>query len=274
MRHTVHDARPALVRPVVFFRDMFADLGAAPRLGWALFRTQMKTRYRGSWLGYIWLLIPAFVTTAVGIYVQSRSLVTFPSSSVPYAITVLSGVMLWQTFVEALNTPMQQLKANRQIATRTPVPHEGLILAGVFEVVLNAVIRIVALAVVMAVMQIPVGPALALVPVGVIALIVLGLFPGLLLAPVGLLYDDVGRALTMVTTFGFFLTPILYPTPPGILQFNPVAPLLQTTRNWIVGGEMSASPGFFIVVIGASVGLVLALVGYRLAKPHIMGRLG
>lgn len=272
-REIVYDSRSAFSQPGRFLRDAWVDLTAAPATGLRLFQSSMKVRFRKSWLGYLWLLIPAAATALVCIYVQSRRIIELPDSGHPYGVFVLLGVVLWQVFVEALNAPLQQLTANRYTMIRSTAPHEAFIFAGVLEVLLNASVRLAAVAVVMAIFQVPVGPSLLFVPLGLLGLMGLGLAFGLIIAPLGMLYDDVGRMLAVVTRFGFFLTPVVYAAPrDSLLQLNPVTPLLQTTRGWFFGDEPSA--GFLPVALVAMVGLVIAGLLYRVARPHVFGRLG
>lgn len=272
-RETVYDSRAALADPVRFLRDAGADLAAAPAIGFRLFQSSMTARFRKSWLGHLWLLIPATATTIVCVYVQSRRILAVPDSEYPYAVLVLTGVVLWQVFVESVNAPLQQLTAHRQTMIRSTAPHEAFIFAGVLEVLLNASVRLVALAAVLMIFGVSMASTQLFVPLGVLGLVVLGLFLGVVIAPLGMLYDDVGRALAVATRFGFFLTPIVYAAPrDSLLQLNPVTPLLQTTRGWIFGD--APSEGFVPVMIVATFGLVAASVIYRVARPHVFGRLG
>jgi hypothetical protein len=51
-----------------------------------------------------------------------------------------------------------------------------------------------------------------------------------------------------------------------------VTPLLDTTRAWLTGGSMSA--GFLPVAGGMAAILVAAWVLQRVARPHVVARLG
>ena len=273
MGETVYSAAPELRRPARFVAAGVRDLRAGLPIGWRLFRSNLQVRYRRSWFGYVWLLIPALGTAALAAFIQARRIVAFAPTELPYPLFVLSGIILWQLFVEALNAPMQQLQAQRQLVTRSRVPHEALVLAGLFELLLNGAIRLVVLAAALLLFAIPFAPAMLLVPAGMAALAVLGLALGLMLAPLGLLYDDIGRGLTLLLSFGFFLTPIVYPIPPGsLLRFNPVAPMIETVRHWLAGGAPAA--GFYLVAATGAALLVLAWLFYRLARPHFVSRLG
>jgi lipopolysaccharide transport system permease protein len=273
MGETIYNAARELRRPSRFLGAAAGDLRSALPIAWRLFRSNVRVRYRRSWFGYVWLLLPALGTALLAGFIQSRRIVSFAATDLPYPLFVLAGIVLWQIFVEALNAPLQQLGAGRQLVTRSRVPHEALILAGLLELVLNAAIRLIVLAAALLYFRLQVGPEILLVPLGMAALALLGLAIGLLLAPFGLLYDDVGRALGLVLGFGMFVTPVFYPIPAGSwLRFNPVAPLLETARHWIAGG--AAAPGFLPVTAGAALLLVFAWLFYRLARPHFVTRMG
>jgi lipopolysaccharide transport system permease protein len=273
MREVVYNAEPELRRPGLFLVAAAGDLRAALPLGWRLFRSNLRVRYRRSWLGYVWLLLPALGTAALAAFIQSRRIVTVAPTELPYPLFVLAGIILWQLFGEALNAPLQQLQAGRQLVTRSRVPHEALVTAGVLEVLLNAVIRLAVLAAALPWFDVGFTASMLLVPLGAVVLALLGLGAGLLLAPLGLLYDDVGRGLALLLSFGFFVTPIVYPIPSGsMLRFNPLAPPIETVRHWIAG--TGAAPGFWPVAAGGAALLLLAWLFYRLARPHFTARLG
>lgn len=273
MTDTVYSSDAELRHPGRFFQGAWEDLRRTPRVAWRLFRSGVQARYRRTWLGYLWLLLPTAGTAAVWVYVRSRGVIETGSIRVPYVVYALSGTILWQVFAEALMAPLQQLTANRQLITRNRVPHEALILAGVLETLLNSLVRFILLAAVMIWMGVSPGREVLLVPFGVIALALLGLALGVLAAPAGLLYEDVARLLTLFTGFWFFLTPVVYPAPAsGVMRLNPVTPLLETTRQWLTSPAPLA--GFAWVTASATAALLLAWLLQRLARPHVTARSG
>jgi lipopolysaccharide transport system permease protein len=270
---TLYTPLPELRRPGRFLAGALFDLRCSGPIAWRLFRSNLRIRYRRSWLGYLWLLLPALGTAAICAFMQSRRIVAVAPTELPYPIFVLAGMILWQLFVEAVNAPLQQLGAGRQMITRSRVPHEALIVAGLFEIALNFAIRLVVLAAMLALFRVAPAPSALLLPAGALALAVLGLAIGLLLTPAGMLYDDVARGVTLATTFGLFLTPVLYPLPAwGILRLNPVTPLLETSRSWLTHGGVGG--GFLLVSLLGLVALAFAWLVYRLARPHLVARLG
>jgi lipopolysaccharide transport system permease protein len=273
MRDVVYDSTPQLRHPRRFARAALEDLRESPSVGYRLFRANLKTRYRRSWLGYLWLVVPSLAAAVTCAYLTQRRVISAPDTAVPYVLFVLTGTMLWQVFLDAFNAPLQQLTAARQMITRSRAPHEAIVLAAGLAVLLNTAIRLVILIVVVAAFGLPLGPSILLAPVGLFMLAVFGLGLGLAIAPLAILYDDVGRAAALVMGFGFFLTPILYPPPSaGLLRLNPVTPLLDATRAWLFGEPAS---GGFVLMSAVSVALLLlAWLGYRLSRPHLVVRLG
>lgn len=273
MTEIVHSSQSELRHPGRFFAEAFRDLRRAPAVAWRLFLSNVRARHRRSWLGYVWLLLPTLATTAIWTYIHTRGVIAIAPTAVPYPVYVLAGTVLWQVFVDALNAPLQQLQASRQLITRSRVPHEALILAGVFEVLLNCAARLLVLLPALLFFAVPIGPRTLLLPLGIAALLLLGLALGMLIAPAGLLYDDVGRAVALATGFWFFLTPVVYRAPAdGLLRLNPVTPLLETTRGWLTSN--GTARGFGAVTLAALVTLFAAWLVQRIARPHTVARLG
>jgi lipopolysaccharide transport system permease protein len=274
MIETVYSADADLRHPRRFVADAKTDAQHTARVAWELFRRNVQARYRRSWLGYAWLLLPTIATTMVWVYIQARGILTIPPTDIPYPVHVLTGMALWQTFVDALNAPVQQLRAGRQLVTRSRVPQEALILAGALEVLLNCLARLLVVAIVVVAYQGRIGSSILLAPVGIAMLIFLGLALGTVLAPLGLLYEDIVRGLPILTGLWFFLTPVIYPARgSGFLRFNPVTPLLETTRSWLAGSGGMAD-GFVLVSSVAAMLLMAGWIALRLARSHVVARLG
>ena len=274
MTSYLYSASPELKQPGRFLARSFRDLRGSAAPAWALFVSTLRADHRRSWLGYLWLVIPAVGLAMLCSFMLAQRVVTVMPTRLPYPVFVLSGMVLWQTFVDGLNAPLEQLKRARQLITRSVVPHEAVIGAGVIQAMLNAIVRLAALAIVFAVFRLPVPPSALLFPVGVLAVLVTGVAVGLAVAPLGLLYDDVGRGVFLATSFLFFLTPVAYPLPERrLFRLNPLVALMDTARGWLVDGSVQVA-AFAAVFATATAGLVLAWLFYRLARPHLVARLG
>lgn len=273
MTETVYSAAPELRHPRRFVARAVSDLGRSRSAAWALFVANLRSQHRRAWLGYLWLLIPALATAAVCALMQSRRIVAVGPTELPYPLFVLSGMVLWQAFLDGLNAPLEQLGKARQVITRSAVPHEAVIGAAALQALLGAAIRLAVLAAALAFFRLPLAPAALLFPLGMLALLVLGLAIGLLAAPLGLLYDDVARVLFLAAAMLFFLTPVAYPLPAeGLFRLNPLGLLIATSRGWLTGGP--TGPVFVAITAASLAALAFAWLFYRLARPHVVARLG
>jgi lipopolysaccharide transport system permease protein len=275
---TVYSSERLLAAPRRFAADARADLRVVPGAAWLVWLRGLQARHRQSRLGYAWAVAPALAIALTWVYLDHVRIVRFGDVGIPYLVYVLAGVMLWQTFSDALQAPLRRLTGAREMLTKARLPHETWVTAGALDVAFDLLLRLVVLVAVLVAAGAPVDAALALAPLGLTALIVVGLAIGVAIAPLGLLYEDVGRALTVVTGFWFFLTPVVYPWPsdlPGtsLVAANPVTPVLVTTRSWLTGAP-GAEPLQLAAVASAAVLLLLAAwVVYRLARPHLVARL-
>ncbi|XWW44928.1 ABC transporter permease [Fibrella sp. USSR17] len=272
----IYSAHSPLQTPRRFLRDIRADGRIVYHVGWQLFIRQLTVQMRQNLLGYVWMLLPPVVTGLVWIYLGKSRIFEGVNSTIPYPVYVLSGLFFWQSFVEALSCPLQQLQQARPTIAKVRVPHEAFVVAGLGTVVFNTLIRLVLLGIVLAFFQIPLHPTLLLLPLGLGLLIVFGLGLGCLLAPAGLLYADIASALPVVLNLWFLITPVVYEPPASVawlIVWNPVTPLLTTTRNWLLTGALAPAPGFTLVSAGACLLLLLSWLLYRLARPHLIVRL-
>jgi lipopolysaccharide transport system permease protein len=160
---------------------------------------------------------------------------------------------------------------------RINFPREAIILAKLGEVGFNFLIKLILIVALFLWFRVPVSWTVILAPVALIHLILLGTLFGLLLAPLGVLYQDVSKGLTMVTGFWLFLTPIVYPLPTEgtfgmLVNLNPVTPLLVTTRELATTGVLSQPEQFWIVSGLTLIGLLVTWVAFRLAMPFVIER--
>ena len=274
----VYSPEPLLRDPKRLFSAMWDDLLASRELAWRLIVRNIRAQYRQTALGYVWAFLPPLAMTLVWVMLRSQNVISVWQTEIPYAAYVLIGTVLWQVFLEALNSPLKLVTTSKQMLSKVNFPREALIVAGVGEVVFSLFVRLVLLVAVLGWFRIQVPKTVLLVPVGVTVLIAFGVMVGLFLAPIGVLFQDIQYGVATLTTFWFFLTPVVYPPPTqGVaavfIRWNPVSPILLVTRDWCTTGT-TLFLGPFLVV--SALTFVLITVGwllYRLAMPHVIARI-
>ncbi|MBF2018541.1 MAG: ABC transporter permease [Hydrococcus sp. C42_A2020_068] len=274
----VHTPESLLRHPVQLFKQMWRDLLASRELAWRLMVRDLKAQYRQSFLGIAWAFLPPIFMAAGFTLANDAKVISVSATDIPYPAYVMFSTALWQTFVEALNGPVQAVTLAKPMLARVNFPREAIILAKLGEVFFNFAIKLILIVALFVWFRVPVSWTVILAPVALIHLIMLGTLIGMLLSPLGALYQDVSKGITMATGFWLFLTPVIYPVPSqgtfGVLvKLNPVTPLLVTTRELATTGVVSEPLGFWIVSIMTIVGLVLTWIAFRLALPYVIERI-
>ena len=265
-------------RPKKLWELMWRDLLASRELAWRLLIRDISAKYRQSFLGIFWAIIPPIVTAAGFTLAKSGGVINLGNTELPYPAYVMFSMTLWQTFVEALQGPIQAVTKAKAMLAKINFPREALILAKLGEVFFNFGIKLVLIVGLFIWFKMPVTWSVILAPVALVHLVMLGTFLGLLLAPIGVLYQDFSMGLTLATSFWLFLTPVVYPVPSEglfgtIVKLNPVTPLLVTTRDLATTGFVSNPQGFWLASILALSGLFLTWIFYRVAMPYVVERI-
>ncbi len=234
--------------------------------------------YRQSLLGIIWAIFPPLITAALWIFLRG-TVIDVADTAVPYPVFVLVGTMLWQIFAESILAPLKAITTNKAMLVKINIPREGLLLSGIYEVLFNVLIKLLLLAIIFVAFQQSISFSVLLVVPGIISIIICGSALGLLLTPIGMLYTDIQRGLTIVLPFLMYLTPVIYPSPKEgvvavIMKLNPMATLLVETRNWFTS-QPAEDLSMFIVYTAAFVLLsILGLMIFRISMPMIIERIG
>jgi lipopolysaccharide transport system permease protein len=264
--------------PGLLVRAMFRDVFASRELSWRLFVRDVSAQYRQSIFGVLWAFIPPIMTSIIFIVLQSRRVVDFGETDIPYPVYVLIGTILWQLFTESLNAPLKSVTAARSLLVKINFPREALIISAVYLVLFNLGIKLIVIAVIFLIFSIPLTWGLLLAPVAIFMLLLLGICLGLLLTPIGMLYTDVATSLPIIISLAFFVTPVVY-TPPQSFPFsliatlNPVSPLLIAARDLLTRGVIENLWPFVIVSVLTILFTFVAWVIYRVALPIIIERM-
>lgn len=274
----VYSSRSQIKHPSQLARIMWRDLLASRELAWRLFIRDINAQYRQSALGFFWAIVPPLVTAFGFTFAKNSGIVNIGETDLPYPAYVLFSTTLWQTFIESLNAPIQAVTKSKAMLAKINFPRESIILSQLAQVGFNFGIKLILIVGLFIWFKMPVTPSAIIAPVGLIHLIMLGTAIGLFLAPLAGLYQDVSRLLIVAIGMWLFITPVVYPIPTSgtigkIVRFNPVTPLLVTTRELATTGIISHPQDFWLVSIVTAIGLLLAWIFYRQAMPYVIERI-
>lgn len=259
-------------------KPMLEDLFRSRGLAWQLFVRNLRAKYRQTVLGYVWIVIPPLGVSLLWVFLQSQNVVIYRGQT-PYMAYVLTGMVWWQLFSEALMAPLRVVDASRSMLTQVNFPKESLILTGLLETIFNFTVRLLILCPILLMLPGSNWPLGLPVILGGLGLLFTGFAIGLCLVPVGMLYRDVENGLTLLLQFLLYLTPVVYLRPAGWageLQnlLNPAAGLLEMARDGLLGLDSSLSVAGMTWLGLGILGTGLAWVLFRLSMPILIERSG
>jgi len=275
----VYSPEPLLGHPLTLIKNIASDLNAGRELAWRLFIRDLSAQYRQTFFGYIWAFLPPLVAALTFIYLNSQGIVNIQTGGIAYPAFAMMGTLLWQVFVDAIISPIQSLTNAKPMLTKINFPREAILMGGLYMVVFNFLIRLLLIAAVMIWWRIPVDSGVLMFPLAMAGLLLCGFAIGLLLTPISGLYGDISRGVPIVAGFWMLLTPVVYPARTeglaGLLAtWNPVSPLIITAREALTAQSFSLLPAFGIVIACAFLTVLFGLLGFRLAMPHLIARMG
>jgi lipopolysaccharide transport system permease protein len=274
----VYTPESRMRHPLILFKEMWRDLLLSRELAWRLLIRDISAQYRQSLLGVIWAFFPPLITALGLVVAKNAGAVNIATTEIPYPAYVMFSMSLWQVFVEALSGPLAAVGAAKPMLAKINFPREAIILAKLGEVFFNFGIKLVLIVGLFIWFKIAVTWNVILAFVALIHLVVLGTAIGLVLAPLGALYGDVGRVIPVILTPLMLLTPVIYPVPKqgwfsAVVNWNPVTPLLVTIRDLATTGVVSDPTGFWVVSVLSLGFLLVSWVLYRLSMPFIIERM-
>ena len=274
----VYAPESALRYPGRMFCEMFSDLLASRELAWQLAVRDIRAQYRQTVLGLLWAFILPVANTAAWLFIQKSGIVTIQDTTLPYPVYVFTGTMLWAIFMDAVNGPLQQTIAAKQILAKINFPREALVVSGIYQTLFNGAIKIFVLLTTLLVVGIYPGWTLIWFPIGILSLILTGTALGLLITPVGMLYTDVGKSLPLLLQFLMYVTPVVFPMPSSgiaeaIFKLNPMTPLVMNARNWLTGLPSEFLSYFFLINALVIALLLTVWMVYRAAMPILIERM-
>ncbi len=254
------------------------DLNSSRFLAYQLAKRDITAQYRQSYLGMLWAFATPLATAFVWIILNSSGAVKITNTGIPYPVYVFAGTLLWSIITESINSPIQNTNAAKSILTKINFPREALITSGILKLLFNTAIKVVLLLVFVFFYGVDVTWGLLFFPFAILGALIVGNTIGLLLTPIGMLYNDIGKLIGFGMQFLMYATPVVFAIPESgllktIMEYNPLTPIIMVGRNLVVGLPLEHLTYFLIVLIICIPLFFIALVFYRISIPIFVERL-
>lgn len=240
----------------------------AMELLWLIAVTEFKRTYFGTVLGYMWSLCRPLMLFGVLVVVFTHVIKLGPS--VPhYPVFLLLNIVLFGFFQEATNTAVGSVLNQEAVVRKTQFPRLviplSVVLTSLFNLGLNLIVVVGFL------LGFSISPrwswfGLILI---LLALSILTTAVAMILSALYPRFRDLGIIWAVFSTALLYASPVLYPlshatgTIGKILALNPLAPLFELARRWMLQPGAPVEGGLLRIGIPIVLSLVIcALAGW------------
>jgi lipopolysaccharide transport system permease protein len=236
----------------------------------SLVARELKARYRGSVLGFLWSFINPLLLLSIYSFVFAIILPgTHSSEIVPYGLFMFCGILPWTWFSASLTEAAGSLISGGNLIKKVLFPAEVLPLVSVLANMVHFVLGLPILAAFLLYYQRPPDAAgLLWFPVAMLVQLVFTCALALILSALAVHFRDIRDILSNLLTLWFFSTPIIYwiKEAPGlgkrVLDFNPMTHLIVSYQEILFFNGPVGHWRWLLFIGGLS--MLLFLAGYWL----------
>ena len=211
--------------------------------GRRLHRKQLTAEKSRSRFVTYWSLIEPLLIGGIFVLLYQFRAISALDTGLPYALFVITGVMFWQSLVDAVNQPLGAIQRSRDLLLNTHVQPEALMWCALIRATYNAAFRaIIALAFILYFLEpSPIFVLLGFTYFFVFTWLACGL--GFLLEPFNAIAEDVTTAVNLILRPLLFVSGVLFPVV-GVAQlemyigYNPFLIIVENFRSITFGFPM------------------------------------
>ena len=233
----------------------------------------LQSRYRGSTVGALWMVLQPLLLLGIFTFVFAQVLrvrLGQETGTSSFPLFLFCGMLPWQAIQEGLVRASTSVLEQPSLVKRTIFPLVILPLPPIVAALVQQAVATVLLGIILVITGHPVlSLALLFLPFLFVCQWLLTTGLGWALAATQVYIRDVGTFLGSALTVWVFLTPIFYPAslyPTGLaplMRWNPLALLVEAYRDILLRGHI---PDLFGLVVLAAVGLAAFAAGHALFR--------
>jgi ABC-2 type transport system permease protein len=222
----------------------------------------LKVRYAGSALGWVWSVLDPLLMAAVYWFVFT-SIFDRTVGEEPYIVFLLAGLLPWTWFNNSVIDTARALRMDEKLVRSTSVRREIWVLRLVASKGIEFLCSLPVIAVFAALYGAGLHWQVILAPLAFLLQAVLLAGIGLLLAPLVVLVRDLERVVRIGLRFWFYVTPVIYGAVDipdayaGLFALNPLTGILSLYRAAFFPGQIE----WLYVVSSVVLSLALLTVG-------------
>lgn len=241
---------------------MIAEIWSHRDLVVSLVRRQYQLRYRQSFAGFTWAIIPPLATLAAATLVFHR-VAGVQAGKTSYTIFVLSGVAPWTFFASSLTFGIPSVAGALSMVSRFPFPRAALPLSMVGLSLLDLGIAMGLFVAFAYVVGDGLSWSVAWVPLLIVVEIALAVGLVMMGSAMHVFARDLRLAVPLGVQFWLFVTPVMYPlsaVPDDLRHLylaNPLTGLIENFHRVLAFGQPLDVQLLLPSIIGAVIALVV-----------------
>ncbi|MDP1581739.1 MAG: ABC transporter permease [Candidatus Didemnitutus sp.] len=239
-----------------YWRDLWRYRELLGFLAWS----DIAVRYKQTVLGAGWALVQPAITLAVFTFIFGR-LAKMPAGDVPYILLVMSGLLPWQFFSNALSGASNSLVSNTHLIAKVYFPRLIVPLSALAVAMIDFLFVALLAALVFAWQGYLPDWRIIFLPVFTLLALLAALGAGLWLTALTVRYRDFRFIVPFMLQVGLFLTPVGFSTSnlPNWREFfalNPMVCVIDGYRWCLLRGD----PGIHWPTLATGVAMIALLL--------------
>ncbi len=238
-------------------------------------KTIFKMRYKGSILGFLWVLLkPFFMFVILFVVFSSVSGQVGNLTSRQYAVYLLSGLVVYTFFQEGITWGLNSIMERAGLIVKINFKREIVVISALTMALINFGINLLIIGVIGTVL----GVQFSLLSIAYILLIGLVMFLGMygiaFFMSIWMVYvRDLAHIMELVLQLMFYASAVFFPIElipeqyQFIVRYNPIALYIQAVREALINNNIMNTKFVFLSLI---IAILLIIIGNRYFKKKIL----
>lgn len=234
----------------------------------SLARKELAARYRGSALGFVWVMLTPAVLIAIYTFIFAGlfgARFGERGTTWDYALYLFCGLLPWTAFQESAQGAAGVIVGHANLVKRVVFPLEALPVAQTLAAHATQLFGTLVLVAAVVVLRGELHATILWLPLLLLPQLLATLGAAWLIASLGVFLRDTGQIVGLLLMAWMFLTPIIYPEQivparyRALVVYNPFTPLVRGYRNILLEGAPPDAAG---LAYFSAFALALFLFGY------------
>lgn len=229
----------------------------------SLVRKDLRGRYKGSVLGFLWTFINPLFQLIV--YTIAFSFI-LPSPIEKYYLHLFVALIPWIFFSSSIQGGANSIMAAKDLVSKIYFPREVIPISYVTSCFVNMLLTFIIIFIVVICSGVGLNPvAIACLPIIMIVEYIMALGLAMLFSAVTVFFRDMEHILSIITMAWIYLTPVLYPidmisnqTVRKLFYVNPMTSVIVAYRDVLYYSKV---PDLSTLLIALGFGVLILLLG-------------